>query len=430
LKYCKNILFIVFLILIVSIIGAYLVHPAFSQDFQSVPIILRASEVIPSQWLRGPNFTIKERITSDGVVSTYELDTQYGPLTVESTVLLLKRMHELRVLHKMEELQDSDIFADAAKGAAAGTLYTARDLIGDFSGTMSAVGGGIGRIFNGLTPGPSGDDPYQASALSSTLGQAATKREFAYKFGVDPYSSYHPLQQMLDSIAWTATRGSLTVKAAFSALSFIPGGVGVVVSMTSTADSLRSLVREKTPSELLEINARKLSTMGVSDSTAKIFLSNTSYNPSEQTLLVGELANMRTVKDRVMFIVAACYARNEQMALFMRVIAQLMGFYNEKVGPIHGIIKADSIPLLEKADGTVVAILPLDHLAWTQRSADMERAVSGAIRKIPGIKGKELLIIGTVDPKTRRAIEASGWKVGEKFAEAAIQEIVAKSMAD
>jgi hypothetical protein len=427
---CRKIVLIIFVTWVVCAIGAYLVYPAFSQDIQSVPIILRASEVIPSQWLRGPNYTIKERITSDGVVSTYELDTLYGPLNVESTVLLLKRMHELRALHKMEELQDSDVFTDAAKGAAAGTFYTARDLIGDFSGTISAVGSGMNRIYKGLISSPSSNDPYQSSTLSSTLGQAATKREFAYKFGVDPYSSYSPLQQMLDSIAWTATRGSLTVKAAFSALSFIPGGVGVVVSLTSTTDSLRSLVREKTPSELLEINARKLSTMGVADSTAKIFLSNTSYNPSEQTLLVGELANMKTVKDRVMFVVAACYARNEQMALFMRVIAQLMGFYNENVGPIQGIIKADSLPLLEKADGTVVAILPLDHLSWTQRFADMERAVSEAIRKMPGIKGKELLVIGTVDQKAKKALEAAGWKVGEKFAEATLREIVAKSMAD
>jgi hypothetical protein len=256
------------------------------------------------------------------------------------------------------------------------------------------------------------------------------KREFAYKFGVDPYSSYPPLQQMLDSIAWTATRGSLTVKAAFSVLSLIPGGVGVVVSLTSTADSLRSLVREKTPSELREINARTLSTMGVSDSIAKIFLNNLSYNPSEQTLLVGELANMKTVKDRVMFIVAACHARNERMALFMRVIAQLMGFYNEKVEPIYCIIKADSFPLFEKKDGTVVAILPLDHLAWTQRSADMERAVSEGIRKLQGIKGKELLVIGTVDQKAKKALESRGWKVGERFAEATIQEIVAKSMVE
>jgi hypothetical protein len=139
---------------------------------------------------------------------------------------------------------------------------------------------------------------------------------------------------------------------------------------------------------------------------------------------------MKDVKDRVMFIVAACYAQSEQTAVFMRVMAQLAGFYNERVESIQGFIKADSLPLLEKADRTVVAILPLDHLAWTQRFANMERAVSEAIRKTPGVKGKEFLVLGTVDPKARKALEAGGWKIEERFAEATVREIVAKSMAE
>jgi hypothetical protein len=60
----------------------------------------------------------------------------------------------------------------------------------------------------------------------------------------------------------------------------------------------------------------------------------------------------------------------------------------------------------------------------------MERAVSEAIRKLPGITGKEFLVIGTVDQKAKKALESKGWKVGERFAEATIQEIVAKSMAE
>ena len=424
----KNDLFRVFLALFACTIGAHLVRPAFSEDFQNVPIILKASEVIPGPWLKGANYTIKQRITSDGVVSTYEVETVYGPLIVESTVLLLKRIHELRALHRMEELQDGDVFAGAAKEAATGTFYTAKGLVVNPVGTVSEVGNGMGRFFKRLSLGTSSDDPYQASTLASALGQVAMKRELAYNFGVDPYSSYRPLQETLDSLAWTAVRGSLTVKAAFSVLAFIPGGIAVVASLTSTADSLRSLVRDKTPSELQEINARKLSAMGVSDSIAKIFLSNSCYNPSEQTLLVGELANMKAAKDRVMFIVAACYAKNEQMAVYMRVIAQLMGFYNERVEPVQSFIKADNLPLLERADRTVVAILPLDHLAWTQRFANMERAVSDAIQRMPGIKGKELLTIGTIDPKAMRFLEKRGWKVKEKFAESTIQEIMAKNM--
>lgn len=324
---CKNILFSIFVLTVVCTIAYG--RPAFSQEFRRVPITLNASEIIPHQWLRGQNYRVKEKVVSDGVVSTYELETVYGPLTVENLILLFKRMHELRALHKMEELQDSDVFTDAATGAATGTFYTAKGLLVDPVGTLSEVGNGIGKFFSRLSLGSSNSDTYRANALASALGQVAMKRELAYRFGVDPYSSYVPLQETLNSLAWTAARGSLTLKGTFSLLAFIPGGIVAVASLTSTADSLRSLVRDKTPSELQEINARKLSAMGVSDSIARIFLSNSSYNPSEQTLLVGELANMKTVKDRVMFIIAACHARSEQMAILMRAMAQLMGFYNE-----------------------------------------------------------------------------------------------------
>jgi hypothetical protein len=328
----------------------------------------------------------------------------------------------------MEVLQEGDVFTDAAKEAAMGTFYTAKNLVIDPVRTMSEVGNGIGRFFKRLNFGTANDDPYRANALASALGQVAVKRELAYNFGVDPYSSYSPLQETLDSLAWTAVRGSLTVKTAFSVLAFIPGGIAVVASLTSSADSLRSLVRDKTPLELQEINAQKLAEMGVSDSIAKIFLGNSSYNPSEQTLLVGELASMKSAKDRVMFIIAACYAKNEQMAVSMRAMAQIMSFYNEKVEPIRGFIKAGNLPLLEKADGTVVAIMPYDYLAWTQRFANMERDVSDTLRRISGIREKELLTVGVMEPKTRNILEAKGWKIRERFAEATIQEIMAKNM--
>jgi hypothetical protein len=407
--------------------GIVLTEGALAQSFQSTPITLKASEIMPKDWLKGPNYTMKETITNDGVVSTYHLDTNYGPVVVESTVLLLKRIHELIALHKMEQLQGTDIFANAAKGAATGPLTTAKGLVEDPVGTASAVGSGIGKFFGRVSDSMQSDDPYQASATQSALGQASSKREFAYQFGIDPYSPYPPLQKTLDSIAWTAASGSLTVKAAFSA---IPGGAGTVVSLTGTADSLRSLVRDKTPTELQAINAQRLSAMGVSDSLAKVFLNNFSYDPSEQTLLVGELANMKGVKDRSKFIVGACAAQGETMAVFMRVMAQLMGLYDEKRKLVQNFVEADNLPLLQRKDGTVVAVLPLDHLAWTQRFANKEKAVSEAIRKIPGVKKKEMLVVGTVNPSARKALEARGWKIEERFAETLFKEIVAKSMSN
>ena len=107
------------------------------------------------------------------------------------------------------------------------------------------------------------DDPYKAGAMQSALGQASSKREFAYEFGVDPYSPYPPLQKILDFNCLDSDRGSLTVKAAFSEQ--FPGERQPSVSLTGITDSLRSLVRDKTPTELQAINAQRLSAMGVSD---------------------------------------------------------------------------------------------------------------------------------------------------------------------
>jgi hypothetical protein len=398
-------------------------NTASSQDFQKVPIIMKASEVLQQQWLKGPNYTIKETVISDGVVSTYELDTNYGPVTIESTVLLLKRIHELMAIHKMEQLQGTDVFMKAAQGAATGPLTTAKGLVEDPVGTVSAIGSGIGRFFGRVSDSVTSDDPYKAGAVQSALGQAANKREFAYQFGVDPYSPYPPLQKILDSTAWTATGGSLTVKAAFSA---IPGGAGTVVSLTGTADSLRSLIRDKTPTELQAINAQRLSEMGIPSQLAKVFLGNFSYDPQEQTLLVGELANMKGVKDKATFITAACVAQGEPMVVFMRVMAQLMGLYNEKTKSVQRFIDADNLPLLQKKDGTVVAILPLDRLAWTQRFANKEKKVSEAIKKIPKVKGKEMMVVGSVEPSAKKALEARGWKIEERFGSKLLQSMVEK----
>ena len=426
-KSCRNVFVFIGLISLSLVSGIGLTEPALAQSFQSTPITLKASEAIPKDWLKGPNYSIKETITNDGVVSTYELDTNYGPVVVESTVLLLKRIHELMALHKMEQLQGTDIFAKAAQGAATGPLTTAEGLVQNPVGTVSAIGSGIGKFFGRVSESAQSTDPYQATAVTSALGQAASKREFAYQFGVDPYSPYPPLQKTLDSIAWTAASGSLTVKAAFSA---IPGGVGTVVSLTGTADSLRSLIRDKTPVELQAINAARLSEMGISDSLAKVFLNNFTYDPQEQTLLIGELANMKSVRDKSVFIVAACSAQQESMAVFMRVTAQLMGVYNEKTKAAERFVEAAGLPLLRKKDGTVVGIFPVDRVAWTQRFANKERAVSEAIRKMPRVKGKEMLVVGAVNPSARKALEARGWKVEERFAEALFKEIVAKSMSN
>jgi hypothetical protein len=47
---------------------------------------------------------------------------------------------------------------------------------------------------------------------------------------------------------------------------------------------------------------------------------------------------------------------------------------------------------------------------------------------MPGVKGKALLVVGTMDQTARKALEAKGWKVEERFGEKRLQQTVGKTM--
>jgi len=404
----------VILVLALSFLGVVFTSTALSQDFQRMPIVLHAPDVLPRELLTGPNYKVKNIVISDGIVNIYELDTFYGPLKVESTALLLKRINELKAIHRIDQLKESDVYLNALKQAGAAPLRTAEGLVTDPVGTVSGVATGIGHFFSNIERSVTSKDPYQPGAADALLGQAAYKRQFAYEFGVDPYSSYAPLQKALDDLSWTATAGGLTVKTAMMA---IPGAAGTLVGMGGTAQSLKALVSEKTPGELEEMNRGKLSGLGIPDYLVQAFLNNMSYDPQEKTLLVGALANMVGVNAPAVYIQNATAAHDESIALFMRVRAQLMELYNEKSGPVATFINANGTPFLLTKEGKAIGIFPLDYIAWTPRLSQKEATISAALQAMPGISGKELWIMGKVDAEARKALERRGWKVEDNIQE-------------
>jgi hypothetical protein len=385
-----------------------------AQDFQKVPITLLAPDVLPKSILAGPNYKIKDMVINDGMINTYELETSYGPLKVESTVLLLKRINELRALSKIEALKGTDVYLEAAKKAALGPVRTATGLITDPVGTTTGVVSGIGNFFGKAGDAITSSSPDKDKALNSVLGQSAFKRELAYEFGVDPYTRYEPLEKALNDLAWTSAVGGLTAKAAFMA---IPGGAGAAIGYAGTADTTRALVRDKTPPELDKVNRARLRDMKVVDPLAGLFLSSTSYGPLEKTLLVAALASMKGVKDQGIFIKFSAIDCEESVALFMRVRAEMMGLYFEKTRNVDRFVSVGGVPVLLTKNGIILGIVPLDYVSWTTGFAQKEMAVSEAIQKMPGVKGKELRIAGTVDSAARKALEGRGWKVEDTLVE-------------
>jgi hypothetical protein len=126
------------------------------------------------------------------------------------------------------------------------------------------------------------------------------------------------------------------------------------------------------------------------------------------------LAGIPGVRNAATFVTAASLANEESVALFMRVRSQLIALYSSKVKAVASFVEANRAPLVKTKDGTIVGIFPLDYVAWTPALAAKERAISEDIRKMTGVKGKELWITGTVDPVAKGALENRGWKIHDR----------------
>lgn len=408
-------LFIVISIIITIIIALFGLLPADAKElpqFQKPPFILKASKMLPKDLLVGSNYRIRETVKNDGFVNTYNLDTDYGPLTVESTSLLMERVAELKALHHMEELKKKDAFVDALKKGVTAPLQTGKGLVTHPIDTVSGVASGIGSWFGDIGNAITSDDPNQENVLSAIIGYAGMKRKYAYEYRINPYTRYEPVQKQLGKIAKASVAGGMTPKMAFG---MIDKPVGPALKLMGTADAMTKLVRDKSPAEIDEINEKKLKAMGISASIVKNFLKNPHYDPQEITLLVGSLESMKNVASRGNFIKLAAVVPGYDIARYMRLRAQMMAYYHANVSPVARIVSVKGIPLLQSKGGTIVAMFPLDYVFWTEKLWLRETRGSKNVERLPGYTGKEAWITGTVDPVAIMGLSIQGWKAKDNF---------------
>ena len=383
---------------------------AASQNYRQTPIILEAKDVLPKDLLQGENYKVENEVKNDGIFNTYKVNTDYGPITVESDSILKIRIAELRALKKMEELQASEVFIESVGNTAKKTVEAAGKMVTSPIETGKGIVEGTGRFFSNLGRSFFSDDPDQANAMSVALGYDATKRAYAYEFGIDPYTHYGPVMIRLGEVSQASVAGGLAPKVALAA---VGGTVATGVSLGITAEGMRQLVRDNSPGELFKINQKKLEQMGLESNLISTFLDNYTYNPQEETFLVGALESMKNVKGRDAFIALASMVKSEDMAVFYRLCAQMMEAYHANVTPGIRIWNIDGNLRLQDRDGKFLVLQPLDYIFWTKDVHRRLESADSSLKKIPELSGKEIWIPGRFDQKVREQLTASGWKIQE-----------------
>ena len=407
-KIVKNFALWTVLVMSLTLAGINYVHA--SQDYSKPPIVLQTKDVVANGLLKGEHYTIKNQAVNDGLINTYVLDTDYGPLTVESTAELMMRIDELNAISRMEEMDRKKVFGESLWKGVKAPFTLVVDLVKEPIDTGKAIGKGTGQFFSSVGRSIVSDDPDQDNVLKVAVGYDAAKRQFAYELGIDPYTSYEPVRDKLGQIARAAVAGGLTPRVAMAA---IDSGVTTAMSISGTAKNMKELVRDNPPGALEKINRKKLEEMGVDTALIEAFLDNYAYNPQEKTLLVGELETMHGVKGRNLFIARADSAADESVALNNRLTAQMMAAYHVAVKPIENIQLIEGSPFLYTEDGRLVLLVDVDLVFWTKGLADKVNKFESSIKKLSNISGKEVWITGTFDKTARKAFKTRGWQVQE-----------------
>ena len=404
---CSSLLSIVLVMcLCATIVGA--------NEVFEIPPVFRTSDLLPPDALEGPDHEIYPYVYNDGINNIYELDTTHGPLKAESTALLNIRLNELDALQKLEKAKRTTSYAKALANAAAGPLRLTRDLIIRPVSTVSGVVTGVGSYFRNIGYSIYGSKSEQEGGfVKEAIMFSNAKRMVAGRVGVDPYSSYQPLQERLNSISWAAYAGGITTSVLFMG---IPGTTGTAISGTNFGSQMNERILTTAPADLKKLNAKLLGLMDVHKSVARVFLDHPKYTPTRTTYVVGSLELMNGVADRSIFIERASLAQDESVAFYFEQQVELMAGYHGNVTPVAKFVEVGGLPFLQTQEGTIVGIFPCDHIAWTEDVA--ARAYGNTAEAVktlyPDITGKELWFEGTVSNRARESLERMGWKVKEK----------------
>jgi hypothetical protein len=290
------------------------------------------------------------------------------------------------------------------------------------SGTVKGVGTLFGNIKEGITETVHGTtDPSADNKAKQILQVATYKREWAYKLGVDPYSSNKALQKELNSVGWAGALGGLSITAVTLPASAAAVTAYQAVRMADTmeevdeeqrnayVDQINKMVEKLPPTRMRLTNEEKLAEMRISDELAKQYLDSPHFTPRHDAIIVESLASLKGAKGMEIFFQMALCAESEEDADFFQNMAETLHGYNMKVSPITDLSKVSFLLVASARNGTKMIPCPIDHGIWRE---PIDRTSQALVALYPN-SNIEFWATGTVSSLARLQLRERGIEVKE-----------------
>src|SRR6476660_2552921 len=234
--------------------------------FEELPE-LKASEILKPELLKGPHYAVRDPVPTASGMNQFTIDSDFGVFEADGNEMLLQRLKEIDAIARLQDVSRTDEFKKSLVAAAKSPLNSAKNIARDPAQAISNVPKGIMKFLGraketveNVGKGGGGNDG-DGNRMKDAIGYSDKKRKIALQMGVDPYSTNTVLQKELDDVAWASWAGGF----AFNVATFpISGPVGAALTVANLDSTVEQLLREKSPSELEQVNRATFRAMGAS----------------------------------------------------------------------------------------------------------------------------------------------------------------------
>jgi len=394
--------------------------PTIYDPFETTPIdaegfeiadLLAVARVLPADLARGPHHSVSSVVQTDGFTNTFRMSSDFGEFEVSGIGLLRKRVHEIGILAALRERRVTNekvYFMSVVNTAEQPVEGAAQILLRPLSAARD-IPSGMWAYAQRIIEMTEGDRTYLEDDYGVELmGFGEAKREWAYRLGVDVYTTNPALQETLDRFAWISFTGGLSVRGPLLA---VTGGAGIALTITTTAEHMKRALRDRAPEDVRIANREALHAMGVSEEMAEQFTGHPWYSPTRQLELVSALGELTDASGRDAFVAVATLADEPHETFFFVRMALMLAGYNNRVNPIRQIQARNALILARTEKDDVVLPLYMDHGLWTK---PMQRFVDATVSALEGEappQHKEVIVSGSLSKRTREALVNHGWQI-------------------
>ena len=375
---------------------------------------------------KGDGFTVRDPITTDGLMPRYVIDAQSGVLHAYGHAGLLARLREVRALAVATHTSDLAVVAGAAGRHVKNSIHSVGAAASNPIGVVTGIPHGIVNLFKGTAAqvrefgrdaqqtidAPKTTDEDGAGTPNTTraahaarryadhyLGVSADERAWYARLGVDPYTDNLPLQRAVQHLAHVETATSLGLRIA--SLPAIPyaGNLQRVMDAIYTED----------PAVLREQRRATLLGYGLSADEIEHFENTAALSPTRQHRLATGAASLTGVTGRdALFRHAAELQSEDEAEIYVSSVEQLAVLHQQR--PLSSLLAALRLPggLLADGEGCVV-VAAVESIYWTPLVDAAEQLLRSALPTTshPAV----LYVTGSVSDVASAQLRSRGWGV-------------------